>query len=328
MNGKTNIPGEETMMKYLLGELSEEEEITVEDRYVLDGDFFNRLLVAEDELIDSYVRGELTEPQKRRFEKHFLSSPKRKERLRSAQALMRLLQENAAVAPQAVPETGANTERVTLWQRTQEFLRSFYPGMQLAMSAAMLLLIIGGGFIFSRLNSQINQLKSDRATLQSENEQVQQEIAQTREASTKLTKELENVKERSGALEQQVASLQEPKQAVVGVTFEESFQTGTGTADVGGRVKAVRTTGKDQVKVQINLLEADYQQYRIKLLKDGKDEIWQTNLSGEKIPSGKRLTVRLSTDLLKSGDYKLIVSGKTDDGNYQFIKDYTLKVSR
>src|SRR5262245_39984344 len=179
MSGKTNLPVEAMMTKYLLGELSEEEEIRLEDRYVLDGNFFDRLLVAEDELIDSYVRGELTGPQKQSFEQHFLASPKRKERLRSAQALRRVLREDA----QAARETAKRGERLTLWQRAQEVLRLFYTGMPLGMSAAMLLLLIGGGVIYSRLNAQLRQLKADQATLQSENQRLQQQMAEPRQTS-------------------------------------------------------------------------------------------------------------------------------------------------
>jgi anti-sigma-K factor RskA len=51
--------------------------------------FFDELLLAEEELIDDYVGGQLPLDERRRFEQHFLSTPERQRQLRFAQALSR-----------------------------------------------------------------------------------------------------------------------------------------------------------------------------------------------------------------------------------------------
>ena len=72
---------------YLLGELSEADQRMIEDRSFADDAFFDRLEFAEDELIDAYVRGDLGGDERSRFERHFLQSPRRKQRLEIALAL-------------------------------------------------------------------------------------------------------------------------------------------------------------------------------------------------------------------------------------------------
>ena len=57
----------------LLGEaLPESEQAEIEERYFTDDVYFDRLLALEDDLIDSHIRGTLSESETIRFERHFL----------------------------------------------------------------------------------------------------------------------------------------------------------------------------------------------------------------------------------------------------------------
>src|SRR5215472_7081393 len=75
------------LQKYLLGQASAEDQRTIEQRLMVEQDYFDRLLKTEEELTDSYVRGKLTVPDKEAFEKHFLCSPERQRNLEFARAL-------------------------------------------------------------------------------------------------------------------------------------------------------------------------------------------------------------------------------------------------
>lgn len=73
--------------RYLLGELGEEELEAAELR--LEGEiFFHRVQLAEGELIDAYLNGELADGRRERFESHFLRSPARRRRLEVSRMLM------------------------------------------------------------------------------------------------------------------------------------------------------------------------------------------------------------------------------------------------
>lgn len=91
-----NVPGQlndDRLIRYLLGGLRGKEIASLEQQYFLDDDQFEYLHAIEDELIDRYLRGDLSARDNRRFESHFLASPLRRERVQSAKALMQ------AVAP-------------------------------------------------------------------------------------------------------------------------------------------------------------------------------------------------------------------------------------
>src|SRR6266542_4017989 len=74
------------LRRYLLGELSPDEEVKVEERLLTDDGYKKRLETAEQGLIADYVREDLTEAEREMFEKHFLRFDGREEKLRWTQA--------------------------------------------------------------------------------------------------------------------------------------------------------------------------------------------------------------------------------------------------
>ncbi|HSF23492.1 MAG TPA: tetratricopeptide repeat protein, partial [Blastocatellia bacterium] len=60
--------------RYLLGQVSEDERQQLEERIMTDTELFNRVLLAEDDLTEQYVRKEMTEQDRLRFEEVFLAT--------------------------------------------------------------------------------------------------------------------------------------------------------------------------------------------------------------------------------------------------------------
>jgi anti-sigma factor RsiW len=77
---------------YLLGRLAEDEAELLEDRYFVDPAAYAELQAVEDELIDAYVRGELPGAERAQFERLFLPSAARRNRIGMARHLNRLVQ--------------------------------------------------------------------------------------------------------------------------------------------------------------------------------------------------------------------------------------------
>lgn len=77
-----------TIREYLLGQLADLQRQDLEHRLVSDDPAFEELLVAEDELIDAYLKGELDAEQKGLFESVFLGTSERQEKLRFGRAFM------------------------------------------------------------------------------------------------------------------------------------------------------------------------------------------------------------------------------------------------
>ncbi|HSE18558.1 MAG TPA: carboxypeptidase-like regulatory domain-containing protein [Pyrinomonadaceae bacterium] len=73
-------------VRYLLDLLSPAERDDIESEYFEDDDAFQEMLTAEDDLIDTYARGELAGDERRRFEKKFASSVSGRDRVQFARA--------------------------------------------------------------------------------------------------------------------------------------------------------------------------------------------------------------------------------------------------
>ncbi|HET8677807.1 MAG TPA: hypothetical protein VFO63_18550 [Blastocatellia bacterium] len=79
---------EERIHRYLLGDLPEEEQSALEQVFLDDGEVFEQVWAAENDLVDRYVRGKLTPAEKHLFEENYLASPAHRERLAFAKKLV------------------------------------------------------------------------------------------------------------------------------------------------------------------------------------------------------------------------------------------------
>lgn len=77
------------MRSYLLGVLDGDSKTQLEERILCAPETYEELLLAEEELIDAYVAGGLSEIERQQFETHFLITAERQKNLRFGQLLNR-----------------------------------------------------------------------------------------------------------------------------------------------------------------------------------------------------------------------------------------------
>jgi hypothetical protein len=79
---------DDRLVRYLLGDaLPEAEQAEIEERYFTDELYLAHVLAIEDDLIDSHIRGHLSDSDRSRFERHFLASKRRREKWEAQQAI-------------------------------------------------------------------------------------------------------------------------------------------------------------------------------------------------------------------------------------------------
>ena len=81
----------EVLKSYLLGTLEGEPRAELEERILSDPAAYEEILLTEEELIDQYVAGGLSEAERQQFETHFLITDERQQKLRFGQLLKRYL---------------------------------------------------------------------------------------------------------------------------------------------------------------------------------------------------------------------------------------------
>jgi hypothetical protein len=74
---------------YLLGDLDDDRKTQLEERILSAPEIYEELLLVEEELIDQYVVGSLSELERHQFETHFLITAERQKNLRFGQLLKR-----------------------------------------------------------------------------------------------------------------------------------------------------------------------------------------------------------------------------------------------
>src|SRR5262245_6889465 len=79
---------ENSIQRYLLGELTEADQTALEQELLIDRGKFDQAWAVENELVDSYVRGEMSRAYRERFEGHYLASPLHRERVAIAESFL------------------------------------------------------------------------------------------------------------------------------------------------------------------------------------------------------------------------------------------------
>ena len=89
-----------SIRRYLLNQLSSAKQQAVELQLLSDETFADELEIVEDELIDEYLKGELSRKERASFQKYFLAHETRRRKLRASEALNRHLDK---ITPKPTP---------------------------------------------------------------------------------------------------------------------------------------------------------------------------------------------------------------------------------
>jgi hypothetical protein len=136
----------EEVRLYLLGLLPEERRRPLEERLLTDDELYEELHIVEDELIDEYLSGGLTERERGAFANSFMNSPGRLQQVQFADALRRCVAIEGAAEREAAEPSGESVERAGGDVRGGAFLawlRSLNPALSFPLAAAALLLVCG-----------------------------------------------------------------------------------------------------------------------------------------------------------------------------------------
>ena len=192
MAGKTQEGAHRT--RYLLGGASEAERERIEAEFFADEDAFQEMLTAEDDLIDDYARGELSADEREQFERRFLTSSEGRERVHFARAF--------AVTNGPRPVT--KTPEVAAPSSLGLFALIFGRSAVLQPVLATIALVALGGSLWllierSKMNGELNALRTERTTLNNKVQELQQTAETERRRGAETMAQLNDLRERVGA---------------------------------------------------------------------------------------------------------------------------------
>jgi hypothetical protein len=324
---KNRINDDKLVSQFLLGEVSEEQKAQLEERFFNDDEYFDYMLALEDELIDDYAQGALSKHERELFEKRFLNSPERRSRVEFAKALHKTASlETAAQAERTVVATESKS---SWWQGLLALIGFQGSAMQFALAAATIVLLLGCAWLAfesSRLRNQLTQLEAART--QKEKETADQ-VAEQRSRNEQLAGDLERERNEREQTERQLAQEKERREKASpgGLGALVSFVLTAGLLrDEQGVKRLAIPQSAEQVRLQLTIRRAgEYTSYRAALQTIDGAPVWN-QVARKANPSGKAVVVNLPGNLLKSGDYKLALTGLTAAGNVEEIDNYYFSV--
>ena len=93
----SNIDKQE-MQSYLLGTLEADRRVKLEEILLSEPEVYEELLVVEEDLIDQYLAGELSDSEREQFESYFLITAERQKNLRFGKMLKRYVDSHPQLA--------------------------------------------------------------------------------------------------------------------------------------------------------------------------------------------------------------------------------------
>lgn len=292
------------LQKYLLGKLSEQEQVRIEDRSFTDPAYLGTLEAAEADLIDAYVRGELSEHDRRQFERLFLTSRQRRNKVEFAKAL-------ATVSAESTPPEFPAQEHQSVWQAFVNLLRVSNPALRFAAGMAALVLVAGMSWLAVQnigMRSRMAALEAQGREMRLQEQSVRQQLSEEQARAANLAAQSPKPSADSGR-PRILASL--------------VFLPGLSRARTSVQQLILNSTAL-LAHIEIQLEPRDeYPRYRVELHTGrGDDVLARSNLTRHRTSSGYAVSFDVPSNALASGAYELALKGvdghSTDIGYYYF----------
>jgi cell division protein FtsL len=320
---------DEMMTRYLFGELSEPEQARLEARYFTDAQTFEQLAQLETELVDSYARGRLSPQMRDRFERAYLVNPDRRARLRFGEALAARLDQIAA--SRVADRTGVRA--ASWWQRFSSLLTGGQRVFAFSMALALLLLSLASVWLFiqsKRLRQDLARTRDAQTAQEQRGREAEQQLAGERTRTQELTAELERA--RTEATPQpKSAAPESPAPSVVAPSVASLVLIAGGIrgVDTGAAPTLVIPKGTQQVRLQLKLMENEYQSYQLALQAVGGREVFnRRHFKPRPNRSGASFIFTLPASRVSPGDYILTLRGFTPSGELEDVSQSLFRVEK
>jgi len=328
------IGDDQTIIRYLLNELSEGEQARFEETYLRDESLFEQVQALEEELIEDYVKGGLSGHERLRFERHYLASDQRRARIQTARELLRVCSPKSSTQTAADDRIGSKlfSPRSRLRLPAKQRLAPVF-GV-----AAALLLLLGTGLSIEllRLRRHLATVSEERAAIErrakeSERRLVHERelLAEERKQSVALREKLENLNSQLNRLEQERARSEASKNQIVFLALT------SGVRNINNLDRAVISAHTSFVELRVELegREATTPRSYRAIVKtvEGDKEIWTQEGIKPRRRKSAQYVVRVPADRFKATgaqDFTLTLGVQTVGGkDYEELEIYYFQVT-
>lgn len=287
------IPEDNSVIRqYLLGGLSETEQRRIEELFIQDADYRENVLITEDELVEDYLEGALTEQERQKFVAHFLATPQQKQKLRLAMSLKRYASGDTGTGLSPAggdAASGRDKRRISL-----HWLKLRNPFTVLPLAAALLILLVFGA-------GRLVEMR-------------------------RLSREREQEQSRRAEVERELAAANAPGFTPGGQVYPFVLSPISVRGGPGGG-SAAPPADATVVELLLVLMGDARPSYRVLLQKVGEPGAFAVgNLRAVDTPTGQAVSVKIPARLLPRGHYQLQLLSVNADGQAEPVGDYEVQV--
>jgi len=299
---------------------------------VADDEFAARLQSLENDLVDAYVRGELSGKTLENFDSHYLASPRRRAKVLIAQGLKDILGPGAGVEHAREPAVAARDRWDLRWE---SFRRNFLVprrGLQMGLSAALLFILVAGGWLVVnnvRLRQQASHAKLELGDVQRRERELREQIAAQRSSDEQKARELADMRDQIARLEQQATELQRQQSPRSLTPYIVSFALAPQRRSTSQIATITIPAGADYVRLHLELEAGDYAAYRAELKQlPANQVVWRSGkLRASDAGSSKEVVVTLRPGLINER-HILDLFGISGEGKGDMVGSYLFVVTK
>lgn len=323
----------ESVRRYVLGELSEEGREQIERRLISRDDYFEELLIAEEELVDDFVGERLAGPALAKFRQSFLLVPELRQDVKFAKALRRRAAEHAQ---HRTPRPHEERPPPFL-AKILSLFRQPVVGFALAALLIAVCAVVWMAAQNRRLRGEVEQLQARQTPQPTPQTELQVQLASERERIEQLAAQISREQEQRAdaerkleeAMRQQARSRRnQPTGPAVAAVF--TLTPGIIRGEAEGLKKISLPPSGGRLLMRLDLAADEYRSYRATLQTlDGLQLLSTPNLRARAGGGGKSIPFALpAARLARGNDYQVVLSGRTPDGTYEDVGNYYFRVIR
>ncbi|HKN84074.1 MAG TPA: hypothetical protein VJW17_11580 [Pyrinomonadaceae bacterium] len=299
----------------------------MEERYFSDDAEFEEIEIAEEELIDRYVRGELSGNDIDRLEETIAASPRLMNRIEFAKLFANRLATTEASLSEPAPTRQSDSKTTSWWNRLFG-LSAESRNLRLATAFCILLLIVGGAALLSgwlRLRGETKRLMAQQAALEQRQQELDKRAADLKTQTEELAKRSQQppLQTPSPVEVAQQPAPQNANRVVYLSLFPGSTRSTSGSSSM--RVGP----GTSEVQLTLSLRSTDYPVYRVIVFNADRAQVFsQSGLKARATKIGSVLRFRVPANRLPAGDYYVSVFDGAAGSSGSSVEDYVFHIIR
>jgi hypothetical protein len=322
-----NAADDQILVQYLLGLSPEADAERFDELSVADDDFAMRLIAVENDVMDAYARGELSGETRERFQTFYLSTAKRREKVRFAESLFSIASQTRPVSARitAAPVELKSREGLTRKSSWLSFLTIPRLGF-----AAPAMLVVASLLVMDdvRVHNQVNQAQADRIALQRQERDLQAKLNEQHAVNAEMGNELGQVRESLARLEKMPSGTPGRPASAFPVSIA-SFVLSPQMRGVGQLATLAVPRGTTSISLRPELEADDFAQYGAILKESASGQVlWRR---GALKPNGRAqnrtVSISVPANVFKQQNYTLELSGiPSNGGDAVFVSSYVFRV--